>query len=83
MRRLTDDEWSVVTAPFSHVKTTNPSWKAKHRILISRWLDNHPSDGWFYEAGETAIFERSDDALAYRLWISRDPFDLKVAKYVA
>lgn len=77
VRRLTDDEWATAKAPFSFLRVTNNDWGPKHRLIISKWLDDLPGDGWFYETGESASFQRSEDALAYRIWISDDPFQIE------
>jgi hypothetical protein len=76
MRRLTDEEWETTTGPFSYIRSTFPYWKTKHRALASQWLEAHCSPGWFYEADGVAVFELSDDALAFRVWSTQDPFDL-------
>lgn len=76
MRRLTDDEWIVTVEPFSFLRAIYSGWTPKHRYIVSTWLEDHASTGWFYETGQAVIFERSDDALAFKVWISADPFGL-------
>lgn len=76
MRRLTDDEWIVAQEPFSFLRAIYTGWTPKHRYSVSTWLDDHPSAGWFYETGQAVIFEHSDDTLAFKVWISGDPFGL-------
>ena len=56
-------------------------WKPKHRVLVSHWLDQHASSGWFAETSDVAIFERSDDALAFRIWVTSDPFGVDALRY--
>lgn len=75
MRRLTDEEWVVTHEPFSVLRAAYNGWTPKHRYIVSEWLETHGA-GWFYENGQAVIFQHSDDALAFKVWISGDPFDL-------
>ena len=75
MKRLSDDEWFAIRQPFSFLRSHYVGWSAKHRYIVSTWLEQKDG-GWFYETGEAVIFERSEDALAFKVWISGDPFGL-------
>lgn len=75
MNRLTDDEWIVTGEPFSFLRAIYSGWSPKHRYIVSTWLEDHGT-GWFYESDQAVIFERSDDALAFKIWITSDPFGL-------
>ncbi|WP_292077070.1 MULTISPECIES: hypothetical protein [Brevundimonas] len=76
MRRLTDDEWTVTREPFSFVRATYADWPPKQRYMVAAWLDHYEASGWFYETGQAVVFERSTDALAFKIWITSDPFGL-------
>jgi len=75
MRRLTDDEWFAIRQPVSFLRAHYVGWSAKHRYIVSTWLEQKDG-GWFYETGDAVIFESSDDALAFKIWITGDPFEL-------
>jgi hypothetical protein len=75
MRRLTDDQWFAIRQPFSFLRSYYVGWSAKHRFIVSTWLEQRDG-GWFYETDDAVIFESSTDALAFKVWISADPFGL-------
>jgi len=79
LKRLTNDEWFAIRQPFSFLRADYVGWTAKHRYLVSRWLEENGS-GWFYEAGEAVMFDRSEDALAFKVWMAGNPFGLEDRK---
>jgi hypothetical protein len=82
MRRLMSDEWQQKQhETFSYLRGRDSHWTRKHCVLVSQWLDDHPSPGWVFETQGIAVFERSVDALAFRIWMSSDPFGLDALRY--
>ena len=82
MPKLTSLEWDAQQAPFCFMHIRTPGyWKPTHFTIVEKWL-NANVQGWWWHDGSTAadekhcfVFERNADRVAFKLWISDDPFE--------
>jgi len=72
-RQLSYDEWKDATLPmFWRRPPKEFKWTKTDIEIALKWLAGNVA-GWFYFADDTFIFERSDDAVMFELWIEPNP----------
>lgn len=69
-KKLTHEEWEAVHHPFVSVTVKNKGWHEQEWKALTRWIENN-CHGWFYfDDHKTFVFERIEDVMHLKLWIS-------------
>ena len=72
---LTREQWIETKAPFCYVRLDNKAWTQVQKEIVIKWIESH-CGGWFYwDEGDTYVFEKSGDRILFVLWVKSDPFD--------
>lgn len=71
-RLLTSEEWAVIMPPLISIKVEFPEWREiEYDIGLKYALRN--ATGWVYFSDKRYIFERSEDYMLFKLWLSEKP----------
>ncbi|MCH4267303.1 MAG: hypothetical protein LKF80_02745 [Brevundimonas sp.] len=67
MKRLTPIEHARAKGRI--ITMSMPDSGPEVRAQILAWLEQRPSDGWFYARGDNYYFETPADATAFKQWL--------------
>lgn len=83
-KQLTRDEWEAVQHPFVSVTIKKKrGWYEQEWQALTHWIENN-CHGWFYFDGhQTFVFERMQDVMHLKLWISDESIEKEKEKMVA
>jgi hypothetical protein len=77
-KQLTREEWMALKPPFHWLRVRKAEWHGFLFEIVEKYLYNHTS-GFWYHGTETNdehifIFESDADMVAFKLWLTNDPF---------
>lgn len=71
-RLLTKDEWMDIMPPLVAIKVEYPKWtETEYEIALKYAVRN--ATGWVYYANKRFVFEKTEDYMTFKLWLTADP----------